>query len=98
MLQGVVDEPLSVAFGRVRQVAASEGWLLSAGGQPQAPTAPMSFRHGLGSMAPASGLGVQLTALDPHRTQVDVTVWRGPTVVDGYEASRFLQAIGAHPA
>jgi len=97
MVQAVVDQPFSVVFGRVRQVAVSQGWLLSSGGQPQAPAEPMVFRRGFGSMRPSAGLVVQLATIDEHRTQVVVTVWRGPVVVDGYDADRFVQAVVARP-
>ena len=97
MVSGVVDQPLPAVFSRVRQVAASQGWLLSSGGQPQAPTEAMSFRRGFGSMAPSGGLVVQLVPLDATRTQVSVTVWRGTVVVDGYDADRFVRAIGGRP-
>ena len=96
-IQATLDEPFLTVLGHVRSAAVSLGWMLVSGGQPEAPTVPMFFRHGFGSFRPADGLQVQLRELDANRTLVNVTVWRGTVVVDGYEADRLLRALGTHP-
>lgn len=99
---GVLEQPMDIAFGRVRGSALTLGWRLVEGGPPAPIEAPLSFSRYLGILVPAARLVVRLSPVGPDRTQVGAVVTHSgvaspPGVIDG-DAAALLTAIGAHPA